>query len=233
MIPVEVLPDPVAAARRAAEFIAERARQALRERGRFVFALSGGHTPLPMYEALAHQSLRWQDVEMFQADERVAPAASPARNWSNIARLLIARAGPPAPRACPMPTDAPDLAEAATRYARTLAASAGSPPILDLIHLGLGADGHTASLFAGDAALEVDDAWVAPTGVHHGHRRMTLTLPTIAHARCVLWLVCGEDKAAALERLLDGDETLPAGRVPRDRAGVVADLAARPAARQP
>lgn len=230
---IEVLPDPEAAARRAAAFIAGRARVALRDRGRFVFALSGGRTPLPMFEALAREPLRWQDIALFQADERVAPAASPERNWSHIARLLIARAGPPAPRAYPMPTDAADLAEAAIRYAETLAAVAGEPPVLDLVHLGLGADGHTASLFAGDAALGVDDAWVAPTGTHHGHRRMTLTLPTIDRARCVLWLACGEDKAAALERVVAGDGTLPAGRVSRDRARVVADRAACPGARPP
>lgn len=154
------------------------------------------------------------------------PPASAARNWSHIERLLLGPLALPARQTHPMRAEAADLAAAAADYARTLRAAAGAPPVLDLIHLGLGADGHTASLFAGDAALDVDDAWVAAAAEHHGHRRMTLTLPTLAHARCVLWLVCGGDKAEVLARLVGGDPTLPAGRVSRDRAWVVIDAAA-------
>ncbi len=223
MMRVEMLPDAGAAARWAAAFIAERARAAVRERDRFVLALSGGATPLAMVEALAREPLPWERVELFQTDERVAPPGNAARNWTQIERRLLAAA---APQAHPMPVDAPDLDAAAAAYAQTLVALGGAPPVLDLVHLGLGADGHTASLFAGDPALYVDDAWVAATGVHHGHRRMTLTLPAIDRARCVLWLVCGEDKAEVLTRLIAGDETMPAGRVARNHALVVADQAA-------
>lgn len=223
---IEPQPDPACAARWAAAFIAERAREAVRERGRFLLALSGGETPLPMYEALARQALPWERVELFQADERAVPPASAARNWSHIERLLLGPLALPARQTHPMPAETADLAAAAADYAGTLVAAAGAPPVLDLVHLGLGADGHTASLFAGDAALDVDDAWVAAAAEHHGHRRMTLTLPTLAFARCVLWLVCGDDKAEVLARFVGGDPALPAGRVSRDRAWVVTDAAA-------
>lgn len=230
---VEVLSDPAAAAERAAAFIVERAHEALRERGRFLLALSGGHTPRAMYEALARHALPWQQVEVFQVDERVVPLTSPERNWNPIERLLLASAAAPSPRGHPMPVEGPDLVEAAGGYAETLVEAAGAPPVLDLVHLGLGTDGHTASLFPNDPALGIDDAWVALTGVHHGHRRMTLTLPAIDRARCILWLVCGADKARMLRRLTDGDEAIPAGQVPRNHAWIIADRAARPADEQP
>ena len=191
-----------------------------------MLALSGGSTPLPMYEALAHEVLAWERVDLLQADERVAPPGSDARNWHQVEQRWLAAVAPAGPRGYPMPTEAPDLFAAAAEYAQTLVMLAGAPPVLDLVHLGLGDDGHTASLFAGDPALDVDDAWVAAAGVHHGYRRMTLTLPTIDRARCVLWLVCGEGKAAMLARLVAGDEGTPAGRVPRNHAIVVADTAA-------
>lgn len=234
---IELLPDAAAAARRAASFIAARAREAMHARGRFVFALSGGGTPRPMLQVLARLPLAWEHVELFQADERAAPHASEARNLTHLERLLVAPAAMSPGRVHAMPAEDADLAAAASRYAETLVACAGAPPVLDLVHLGLGADGHTASLFAGDAALEVDDAWVAATGLHRGYRRLTLTLPTLDRARCLLWLVCGADKAGVLARLLDGDDAMPAGRVPRARAWIVADEAAgrphAPAARGP
>lgn len=223
---IELLPDAAAAARWTASFIAAQVREAVHERGRFVFALSGGGTPRPMLQALAQQPLPWERVELFQIDERVAPPASEARNLTHLERLLVARVAISPERVHAMPVEEADLAAAATRYAEALVAVAGAPPVLDLVHLGLGADGHTASLFAGDAALEVHDAWVAATGPYRGHRRMTLTLPTLARARCVVWLVCGAAKALVLARLRDGDDTLPAGRVARDRAWIVADDAA-------
>lgn len=216
------------AALRAAEFIAERAHDAVRARGRFVFALSGGETPLPMLEALARMSLPWAQTDLFQADERAAPEGSDARNLTHLTRLLAAPAGLPVLRVHAMPTEAADLAAAAAGYAQTLVGIAGVPPVLDLVHLGLGRDGHTASLVPGDAALEIDDAWVAATEAYSGHRRMTLTLPTLMRARCVLWLVCGAAKADMLARLLQGDQRIPAGRVAREHAWVLADAAALP-----
>ncbi len=223
---IDLLPDAAAAAAHAARFVAQRAREAVRERGRFLLALSGGATPLPMFEALSGQTLPWQRIELFQADERVAPRASAARNWTQIERLLLAPLGTTPPRTHPMPVESSDPADAAKRYAEALAALAGATPALDLVHLGLGADGHTASLFAGDPALDVDDAWVAATEVRHGYRRITLTVPTLNRACCVMWLVCGADKAEALARLLDGDDSIAAARVSRDRARVIADQAA-------
>lgn len=223
---VEVLPDAAAAARRAASLIAEQAHAAVRDRGRFLLALSGGRTPLAMYAALARLPLAWARVELFQTDERLVPVSNPARNWTAIARALLAGNGVMPERTHPMPCDAADPREAAMEYAETLGVLAGSPPEFDLIHLGLGDDGHVASLFADDAALAVEHAWVTTTDVHRGHRRMTLTLPVLARARCVLWLVCGAAKASMLARLVDGDERLPAGRVPRERAWVVADESA-------
>lgn len=225
---VEVLPDAASAAERAASLIAACAREAVHERGRFLFALSGGQTPLPMLRALARQSLAWECVELFQVDERAAPPGSAARNLTRLEQLLLQPVGLSAQRIHAMPVDEAELDGAAARYAETLVTVAGTPPILDLVHLGLGDDGHTASLVPGDAALEVDDAWVAATAGHYqGHRRMTLTLPTLDRARSVLWLVCGAAKAGVLARLLDGDGRIPAGRVSRDRALVVADVAAR------
>src|SRR5205823_3468838 len=118
-----------------------------------------------------------------------------------------------------------DLDGAAARYAATLMTAAGAPPTLDLVHLGLGADGHTASLVPGDPVLEITDRDVAVTGVYRGRRRLTLTYPVLDRARRILWLVAGADKAPMLRRLRDGDSTIPAGRVRSDRAVVVADAA--------
>jgi 6-phosphogluconolactonase len=223
---IEILPDAAAAARWAAGFVAGRMREAEGERGRFLLALSGGGTPLPMYGALAREPLAWEHVELFQTDERAAAMGSDARNWSHIEQLLTAPAGMPKQRMHPMPTESADLVAAAAGYAASLTTLAGTPPVFDLIHLGLGEDGHTASLFPGDPALDVKDVWVTATGEHHGHRRMTLTLPTIDRAHCIVWLVCGEGKAAMLARLVTGDKSIPAGRVSHGHAIVIADAAA-------
>ena len=113
-----------------------------------------------------------------------------------------------------------------THYAQTLQEIAGSPPVLDLVHLGLGPDGHTASLVPGDPVLDVTDADVALTGVYQGRRRMTLTYPILNRARRILWLVTGSEKAGPLVRLRQGDPSIPAGRVRQDQALVLADRAA-------
>ena len=225
---LETLADAEAVARRGAEWIAEAARAALAARGSFSFAASGGRTPWRMFSRLAEAALPWERVHVFQADERVAPAGDPERSWTSLEASLLARAAIPGANAHAMPVEAEPLEAGAAAYARELAAVCGTPPILDLVHLGLGADGHTASLVAGDAALEVGDADVALTGPYEGRRRMTLTLPALGRARSVLWIVTGREKSAALARLLAGDASIPAGRVRSRSALVLADRAASP-----
>ena len=224
---IEVLPDAAAAARRAAAVIAEDARRAIAARGRFVMAVSGGHTPWLMLRDLATEDVPWSGIHVVQVDERIAPAGDPDRNLTRLRESLLAHA-PLAPEQIhAMPVEAADLEEAARSYARTLEGICGAPPVLDLAHLGLGPDGHTASLVPGDPVLAVEDRDVALTGVYMGRRRMTLTYPVLDRARRVLWLVTGSEKAAMLPRLLSGDASIPAGRVAPRNALVLADRAAR------
>jgi 6-phosphogluconolactonase len=224
---IEVLADPDAVARRAAALVAEHARAAASQRGRFTFAVSGGHTPWVMLRELANEEVPWNEVHVVQVDERVAPADSDERNFKHLRETLLRHVPLPPGNLHAMPVEASDLPAAAAQYARTLDSLAGSPPTLDLIHLGLGPDGHTASLVPGDSVLEVADSWVAlTTGLYQGRRRMTLTYPVLDHARCVLWLVAGAEKVDALRRLNRRDQTIPAGRVRQDGAIVVADRAA-------
>ena len=213
---VEVLPDAAAVARRGAEVVSERAAAAIGEHGRFTFAVSGGHTPWAMFAELPG-SLPWDRMTIFQVDERVAPDGDPDRNLTHLLESLPAGA---AADVRPMAVGADDLDEAAASYARLL------PEAFDLVHLGLGPDGHTASLVPGDHVLDVADRDVAVTGVYQERRRMTLTYPAVNRARRILWLVTGEDKVDALRRLRAGDPSIPGGRVSREQALVVADAAA-------
>ena len=223
---IEVLPDADAVARKGAEIIAERARDAVKERGRFVFAVSGGRTPWQMLRALANQDIPWAGVHVVQVDERVAPEGDPERNFTHLRESLLEHAPLRLDQIHAMPVESADSGAAAKRYAATLQEIAGSPPVLDLVHLGLGPDGHTASLVPGDPVLDFTDSDVAETGPYQGRRRMTLTYPMLNRANSILWLVTGEDKAEALARLRDGDVTIPAGRVRRTDARVLADQAA-------
>lgn len=213
---IEVLPDRDAVAERAAEHVAELAAAAVAERGRFTFAVSGGNTPWQMFADLAG-TMPWEKVTIFQVDERVAPDGDEERNLTHLLRAL-----PPGGAADvrAMPVWADDLEEGASRYASSL------PDRLDLVHLGLGPDGHTASLVPGDPVLDVDDRDVATTGEYQGRRRMTLTYPALDRARRILWLVTGEDKADAVRLLRDHDGSIPAGRVSAERALLLADEAA-------
>jgi 6-phosphogluconolactonase len=223
---LEVLADGAAVAAQGAALVAASARAAMAARGRFVFAVSGGHTPWRMLRALAALDVPWPAVHVIQVDERVAPAGDPDRNLTHLRESLLAHAPLRPEQVHPMPVEAADLEEAAARYAASLAELAGSPPVVDLVHLGLGPDGHTASLVPGDSVLDVVDADVAVTGVYQGRRRMTVTYPLLDRARQILWLVTGVDKVEMLARLLDGDGAIPAGRVARDRAVALADRAA-------
>jgi len=223
---IEVLADADAVARKAAAVIATEARAAVAARGRFVMAVSGGKTPWAMLRALADEEVPWSSVHVFQIDERIAPAGDPDRNRTHLTESLLSRAPLPPAQLHAMPVEAADLEAAAFHYGKTLEALAGSPPVLDLAHLGLGPDGHTASLVPNDPVLAVTDRNVALTGVYMGRRRMTLTLPVLNRARKVLWLVTGGEKVPMLKRFLAHDPTIPAGRVRPDDALVLADRAA-------
>lgn len=222
---IEIFPNDESAARAAAAMAAAEARAAVISRGRFVMAVSGGRTPWIMLRALAGQELPWESVHVVQVDERVAPEGHPDRNLTHLRECLLGTPIRPE-QIHAMPVESADLEAAARQYATTLGEIAGSPPTLDLVHLGLGPDGHTASLIPGDAVLGVTDRDVALTGVYQGRRRMTLTYPVINRARRILWLVTGSEKAGILDRLYKGDPTIPSGRIRREQAVIVADRAA-------
>jgi 6-phosphogluconolactonase len=217
VLPLEVCPDAVEAGKRVAALVADRARKGVESRGRFSLAVSGGKTPDEMFRALATEAVPWSQTSVYQVDERVAPSGDPDRNLT----LLLAAL----PRAAvgsvrPMPVEEPDLERAAERYAAEL------PDRLDLVHLGLGTDGHTASLVPGDPVLDVRDRMVALTHEYESRRRMTLTYPALESAREIVWLVTGSEKRGALARLLAGDETIPAARISGPLQLVVADTEA-------
>jgi 6-phosphogluconolactonase len=215
---IEILPDADAVARKAAEAIAADARASVLARGRFVMAVSGGHTPWQMLRALAREDVPWKGVHVVQVDERIAPAGDPDRNFTHLRESLLEHAPLPETQIYAMPVEESDIEAAARRYARTLEQIAGTPPVLDLAHLGLGPDGHTASLVPNDPVLSVSDRDVAVTGIYMERRRMTLTYPMLNRSRRVLWLVTGAEKLATLPRLLAADPTIPAGRVRQDQA---------------
>ncbi len=223
---VEVFADDESTARAAAGMIAAEARAAVVERGRFVMAVSGGHTPWIMMRHLAGEEVPWESVHVVQVDERVAPAGDADRNITHLRESLLDHTPIRPDHVYAMPVESPDLKAAAAQYAATLREIAGLPPTIDLVHLGLGPDGHTASLVPGDPVLSVTQSDVAVTAVYQGRRRMTLTYPIINRARRILWLVTGAEKAAMLDRLNKGDLSIPAGRILQERAVVFADHAA-------
>ena len=215
---IEIFPDAASVARAAAVFIAAESRAAIAARGLFVAALSGGSTPWLMVRAFDAEEVLWDAVQVVQVDERIAPAGDPERNLTHLHENLLGHTLLRPEQIHAMPVESQDLETAATQYAHTVRELAGSPSLLDLVHLGLGADGHTASLVPGDPVLEIAQADVALTGTYQGRRRMTLTYPILNRARRVLWLVTGAEKAAMLHRLQHGDLSIPAGRVRRDTA---------------
>jgi 6-phosphogluconolactonase len=220
---VETLADAASVARAGAAFTATEARAAVAARGRFIAAISGGRTPWTMLRALADEPMPWADVHVVQVDERVAPDGDPDRNLTHLRESLLAHCPLHPEQVHAMPVASADLEAASGRYAQTLREIAGSPVVLDLAHLGLGPDGHTASLVPGDPVLDVTDADVALTGLYHGRRRMTLTYPMLNRSRRILWLVTGSEKAEMLARLCEGDGSIPAGRISRHQAVVLAD----------
>ena len=226
---VKVFDGVDAAAKGAAAVIASEARAAVAARGRFVMAVSGGHTPWQMLRAMAAEDVPWRAVHVAQVDERVAPENDPDRNLAHLRESLLAHAPLSPEQIHAMPVESPDLTAAASQYAATLREIAGSPPVLDLAHLGLKPDDHTASLVPGDSVLGVVDRDVAVTGgTYQGRRRMTLTYPMLNRSRRIVWLVTGSEKVDMLARLRAGDRSIPAGRVEQARALVLADRDAAP-----
>lgn len=223
---IEILDNAAAVALAAAVTIAADAREAVAARGRYIIAVSGGHTPWVMLKELASQDVPWNNVHVFQVDERIAPDGDPDRNLTHLHASLLEKAPLPPQNLHAMPVEMPDLSAAAKLYAKTLETVAGTPPVLDLAHLGLGPDGHTASLVPGDAVLDVNDADVGLTGVYMGRRRMTLTYPMLNRSRRILWLVTGADKATMFPRLCNADTAIPAGRISQEQALLLADRAA-------
>lgn len=215
-----------AVARQAAKTIAIEARSAVSARGRFVFAVSGGRTPWVMLRALADEDVPWDRVHLVQVDERVAPAGHPDRNLTHIRESLLDHVSLPGEQVHAMPVEESSLEKAAAGYAAKLQEIAGAPAVLDLVHLGLGPDGHTASLVPGDPVLEVKAADVALTGIYQGRRRMTLTYPIINRARRILWLANGSEKVDMFARLRAADPSIPAGRVRQENALAIVDRAA-------
>ncbi len=226
---LEILPTAEAVARRAARVLADEIAGAVAARGRAAFAVSGGRTPTQMLALAAREPLSWEAVDLFQVDERVAPPGHTDRNSGAIRASFVTQLERFPERYHFMPVEQPNLAAAAHDYARQLEAAAGAPAVLDVVHLGIGDDGHTASIFPG-AAFGADAGDVVVTDVHRGWRRMTLTIDAINRARFVLWVVTGSDKRAALAGLLRKDPDLVASRVRTSRALVLADALAAPGA---
>jgi len=224
---IEVFSDADAVAKAAAEIIANDARAAIAERGKFIMAVSGGKTPWVMLKDLAQEELPWELIHIFQVDERIAPEGDPDRNLTHLRASLSAAPIPPE-NIHAMSVNVIDPVEGAAAYEKELNELCGIPPILDLVHLGLGADGHTASLVPGDPVLSVHDRDVAltdPVSLYQNRRRMTLTYPIINRARKLLWLATGTEKAPMIARLIAGDPDIPAGEIEQANALLLTDVA--------
>lgn len=220
---IKRFPSAWAVARAGAARIAEEARHAVADRGAFLLALSGGKSPWKMIQSLAKETMPWESVHVFQVDERVAPEGHPDRNLTTLREILLTQTPLPEDHIHPMPVDEEDVDRGARNYAETLARYAGNPPVLDLVCLGLGSDGHTASLIPGDPVLDETALAVAVTEPHFGRTRMTLTYPVINCARTILWVVTGAEKSPMLKRLMKPDLTIPAGRVLQNNALLFTD----------
>ena len=223
---IEILDNDDLVAQKAATLIAEEARIAVALRGQFTLAVSGGRTPWKMLRRLAEEDVPWEAMHIFQVDERIAPEGHSDRNLTHLLESLSSRQQILADRIHAMPVEEQDIDAAAAGYAITISDIAGKQSIIDLIHLGLGPDGHTASLIPGDPVLEVNDGDVATTGIYQGRCRMTLTYPLINRARKILWVVTGSEKSEMLQHMLDRDPSIPAGRISQHNALVLADMEA-------
>ena len=223
---ITILADTDAVAREAARTIATEARAAVAERGRFIVAFSGGRTPRHMLRYLADEDVPWKSVHVVQVDERVVPEGDSDRNITQLRKSLLEYTSLTSEQLYAMPVEFSDLEAGAKLYNAILRELAGSPPVLDLAHLGLGTDGHTASLVPRDPILEITDTDVAVTGIYQKRQRMTLTYRVLNRSRRILWVVTGSEKAGMLARLCSGDVAIPAGKVCQDCALVLADRTA-------
>ncbi len=223
---IHVLPTPEVAAERAADWLRTEIGHARGQHGRCLVALSGGRTVWRMLRDLRRLRVHWHDLQVFQVDERVVPENDERRYARQIADLLIAPAMLRAAQFHAMPVERSDLESGAEDYARLLSEHGGTPPVLDVVQLGIGADGHTGSLLPGDRLLTARDRDVGISAPYQGVVRMTLTFRALDAARHRLWLVTGADKAAALKKLWAGDTSAPAGRVARESAFIFTDAAA-------
>jgi 6-phosphogluconolactonase len=225
---VEVLANPEALAERAVEIVVQVGSRAIDERGLFVWAVSGGSTPRRMLELLGgRRDLDWSRTHLCQVDERLAPDGDPDRNATMLTEALLTPEflGNNQPAGIwwmPVTDEDPDAAAAA--YADLLDALSGHPLIFDLIQLGMGGDGHTASLVPGDPILSIDDKDVALTAEYNGRRRMSLTWPVLDRAKELLWVVGGSSKQDAVRLLLSNDPSIPATLPTQARATVLLDV---------
>jgi len=215
-----------------ADFIFACASESLKLRDRFILALSGGSTPWQMLAVLAEYDLPWHKIHIMQVDERAVPEASPERNLFHIRNVFSEAVSLPEGNLHAMPVEGKDLDEGARQYQLELEELAGTPPGADVVHLGLGSDGHTASLVPGDPVLEVMDRDVAVSLPYNGRPRMTLTYPFINRARRIMWLMTGSGKVEMANRLIQNDRTIPAGLISRHQATIIADTAAIPPNKQ-
>jgi len=220
----DILDSSDAAAAAAAAFIAKAAHKSIKERDLFAFAVSGGHSPWVMLRELGKEDLDWSKVHVFQVDERIAPQGDDDRNLTHLQESLLSTAPLDPTHIHAMPVDSKDLNDATSLYAELLGSVCGKPIELDLVHLGLGPDGHTASLVPDDTVLNVTDRDVALTGgTYQGRQRMTLTYPCINRARQVMWLVTGAAKQPVFPKLQAADSSIPGGRVEQSHATLFAD----------
>jgi 6-phosphogluconolactonase len=213
---VEVLPDQKALIERSLAIVLEQIKTAIQERGQCTIALSGGSTPKPLYEAIAAQNLPWEQLHIFWGDERYVPPTDPDSNQRMARQAWLDQVNLPAENIHPMPTGAADPAIDAQKYEQELQqffqVSAGEFPALDIILLGIGDDGHTASLFPHTEALQVRDRLIT-VGNKDGQPRITFTAPLINQAHCVLFIVAGANKRPALAQIFAAtadEQTYPA-----------------------
>ena len=218
-----IFPDAYAVSKAAAALIAEDARAAVAARGRFVMAVSGGKTPWQMLRDLAVLDLPWERVHILQVDERIAPPGSPERNLTHIHECLLNHSPISVENIHAITVEDSNIQRVCFDYTELLKSLCETPPVIDLVHLGLGPDGHTASLIPGDSVCLVRDAEVAHTGIYQDRHRITITYPAINRARRILWVVTGEEKAPMVPRLLAGDPTIPAGLIAQENASLLLD----------